>query len=45
MKYIKTYKIKCFKRKYLKTYKNRGCGNISPQFLEKEMKLTYLLLI
>ena len=26
----KTYKIKCFRRKYLKTSKSRGCGNIPP---------------
>ena len=29
MKYNKTHKIKCFRRKYLKTSKNRGFGNIS----------------
>jgi len=31
-KIIKRYKIQCLRRKYLKTYKNRVCGNISPQF-------------
>ena len=28
---MKYNKIKCFKRKCLKTSKSRGCGNISPQ--------------
>ena len=29
----KTYKIKCFRRKYLKASKSRGCGNIrQPNF-------------
>ena len=31
----KTYKIKCFRRKYLKISKSRGFGNISPQFSKK----------
>ena len=38
MKYNKIYKIKCFRRKYLKTSKNRGCGNISPQ-LKKNIRI------
>ena len=54
MKYNKTYKIKYFRRKYLKSSKSRGCGNISPQILKnininkrkrkgKYKKVTYLL--
>ena len=33
-----THKIKYFRRKYLKTSKNKGCGNISPQ-LKKIKKI------
>ena len=38
MKYNKTYKIKRIRRKYSKTSKSRGCGNISPT-LKKNMKI------
>ena len=31
----KTYKIKCFRRKYLKASKNRGCGNIRQPIFKK----------
>ena len=37
-----TYKIMCFRRKYFKTFKNRGCGNISPSILN-ERKVAYLM--
>ena len=29
------YKIKCFKKNYMKTYENRGCRNISPNLKKK----------
>ena len=36
MKYNKKTKLlKCFMKKYLKTSKNRGCGNIYPQLKKK----------
>ena len=35
----KTYKIKCFRKKYLKTSKGRGCGNISPPNSKKNIKI------
>jgi len=38
MKNYKIIQFKCFRRIYLKTSKNRGCGNISPQFLKIKMK-------
>ena len=35
MKTYKTYKIKCFRRKYLKTSKNRDCGEYFPPIIKK----------
>ena len=28
----------CFRRKYLKTSENRGCGNFLKKYLKKEVK-------
>ena len=38
MKYNKNIQNKCLRRKYLKTSKSRGCGNISTQFYKNRNK-------